>query len=114
MAAHTSVVRRQELRVRDLTVEDAITLRHPDADVALFIVRVAFTEGDDHRYAVPLMRASDRVAHTIASESPSAIVARLDDGDLLIDAMAHPEGAYAVVGAALSKRAFTGRHGGMA
>ena len=103
----------KELRVRDLTVEDAITLRHPDADVALFIVRVAFTEGDDHRYAVPLMRASDRVAHTIASESPSAIVARLDDGDLLIDAMAHPEGAYAVVGAALSKRALTGRHGGM-
>ncbi len=103
----------KELRVRDITIEDTISLRHPDTDVALLIVRVSFTEGDDHRYAVPLMRADGSAAHTVATETPGAIVAELADGSLLVDAMAHPEGASSVVAAALSRRTATGRHGGL-
>jgi maltose alpha-D-glucosyltransferase / alpha-amylase len=101
----------KELRVRDVTIEETIPLRQPDTDVALLVVRVAFTEGDDHRYAVPLMRAHSRVANAIASDTPGAIVATLADGEFLVDAMAHPDGAYAVVGAALSRRVANGRHG---
>ena len=103
----------KELRVRDVTIEDSIPLRHPDTDVAMLIVRVSFTEGDDHRYAVPLMRADSMVAHTIATETPGAVVADLAEGGLLVDAMAHPEGAMAVVRAALARRTAIGRHGGL-
>ena len=103
----------KELAVRDLTIEDAIPIRHPDTDVSMLIVRVSFTEGDDHRYAIPLMRAHPRLAVAVEVDTPGAIVARLADGELLIDAMAHPEGAYAVVGTALSRRSYQGRHGGL-
>jgi maltose alpha-D-glucosyltransferase/alpha-amylase len=103
----------KELRVRDVTIEETIPLRQPDTDAALLVVRVAFTEGDDHRYAVPLMRAHSRVANAIASDTPGAIVATLADGEFLVDAMAHPDGAYAVVGAALSRRTANGRHGSL-
>ncbi len=103
----------KELRVREITIDDTIPLRHPDTDVALLIVRVSFTEGDDHRYTVPVMRAQARVANAISADTPSAVIAHLADGEALVDAMAHPEGAYAVVGAALSRRVATGRHGSL-
>ena len=101
----------KELTPRDIVIEDAVELRHPDTDVSLLIVRVAFTEGDDHRYAIPVMRATGRLAAFAASESPATVIATLDDGDLLIDAMANPDGAMAVVDAALSRRVRQGRHG---
>jgi maltose alpha-D-glucosyltransferase/alpha-amylase len=100
--------------MRDVVVEDAVPLRHPDTDVALLVVRVAFTEGDDHRYAVPVMRATGRLATVAAGDTPTAIIAALDDGDLLVDAMAGPDGAMAVVQAALQRRVFPGRHRGAA
>ena len=77
----------------------------------MLIVRVAFTEGDDHRYAIPVMRATGRMATAVASETPGAVIASLDDGGLLVDAMASPDGAMAVVDAALRRRVRTGRHG---
>ena len=100
----------KESAIRELTIEEAIGLRG-DADVALLIVRVSFTEGDDHRYSVPVMRATERVAQQTAAEQPSAVIARLDHGDLLVDAMARPEGAAVVVRAALERRTTKGRHG---
>jgi maltose alpha-D-glucosyltransferase/alpha-amylase len=103
----------KELRVRDITIEDAIPLRHPETDVALLIVRVSFTEGDDHRYSIPVMRAHSRIANAVAADTPGAIVANLADGEMLVDAMAHPEGAFAVVAAALARRSAKGRHGGL-
>ncbi len=99
----------KELAVRETTIEDVLPLRHPDVDAVLLIVRVAFTEGDDHRYAIPVMRASGRLAAAAATDTPGAVIAHLDDGDLLIDAMVSPEGARAVVEAALSRRTIKGR-----
>jgi maltose alpha-D-glucosyltransferase / alpha-amylase len=101
----------KELTIRELNVEETIELRSRDHDVALLIARVSFTEGDDHRYAIPVMRATDRVAQQTAAELPGAVIARLHDGDLLVDAMARPEGAAAVVGTALGRRTVKGRHG---
>ena len=101
----------KELTARDVVIEDTVTLRHPETDVTLLIVRVAFTEGDDHRYAVPVMRATGRLATLAASETPGAVIASLDDGALLVDAMAGPDGAMAVAAAALNRRTTAARHG---
>jgi len=79
--------------------------------VALLVVRVSFTEGDDHRYAVPVMRAADRLAAQVAAEHPHAVIARLEHGELLVDAMSRPEGAAVVVRSALAKQSWKGRHG---
>jgi maltose alpha-D-glucosyltransferase / alpha-amylase len=100
----------KESAIRELSIEESIGL-HGDVDVALLIVRVSYTEGDDHRYAVPVMRATDRMAQQTVAEQPAAVIARLDHGDLLVDAMVRPEGAAVVVRAALRRQAATGRHG---
>lgn len=100
----------KESVVRELSVDDVIPMRG-ELDTALLIVRVSFTEGDDHRYAVPVARATDRLANQIATEHPTAVIARLDHGDLLVDAMARPEGAAIVVRAALARTASKGRVG---
>jgi maltose alpha-D-glucosyltransferase/alpha-amylase len=101
----------KELTTREVVIEDVVPLRHPEVDVSLLIVRVAFTEGDDHRYAVPVMRSTGRLAILAASETPGAVIASLDDGALLVDAMAGPDGAMAVVASALSRRTTAARYG---
>ncbi len=91
---------------RAITVDEAFVL---DDDVALLVVSVSFTGGDDQRYAVPVMRVGKELAHD-AGRLESAI-AHLDDGALLIDAMSDERGAAAVIGTALRRRTRSGRHG---
>jgi maltose alpha-D-glucosyltransferase/alpha-amylase len=100
----------KELTIRDVAVDDAFTLRG-DVEGALLVVRVSFTEGDDHRYAVPVLRATGRVATLVMQDHPSAVIAELDDGALLVDAMVVPDGGAAVMRAALSRRSTKGRLG---
>jgi maltose alpha-D-glucosyltransferase/alpha-amylase len=99
----------KELTVRDLSIESTVPIVHDRYDVALVVVRVSFTEGNDHRYAVPLMQVRDHLASTTQNLHPDAVIARLDDEAVLIDAMVLPEGASVVAGAALSRRAHRGR-----
>lgn len=98
----------KERSIREVTVDDVVPL---GAEVALVIVGVAFAEGDDHRYAVPLMRATGRVAASLLDSNPGAVVAELDDDARLVDAIAAPEGAAVVVRAALEHRTHRGRQG---
>jgi maltose alpha-D-glucosyltransferase / alpha-amylase len=100
----------KELTVRDVTIDEAFALR-TEGDAALLVVRVSFTEGDDHRYAVPVIRATGRTAAIVQHDQPTALIAEIDDGSLLVDAMALPEGAAAVVRSALTRRPVKGRHG---
>ena len=44
------------------------------------IVRTSFTEGDDHRYAVPLLHTTRGAGPRDRPERPGALVALLDDG----------------------------------
>jgi maltose alpha-D-glucosyltransferase/alpha-amylase len=96
--------------IRQVSVDDAVVLDSDD-NIALLIVTVSFTEGDDQRYTVPVLRVSAELV--AASERLQAVdaIAQLDDGALLIDAMRDQRGAAAVVGAALRRRVRTGRHG---
>ena len=109
--------------VREITVQDAVELapnaRRDSADetnaaappVAMLVVGVSFTEGDDQRYAVPIARLGREAAESMERLRPSAIVARLDNGDVLIDAMADPRTAATVVAASLRKSSRRTRHG---
>ena len=92
--------------IRSLSIDDAFVL---DDSVALLIVSVSFTEGDDHRYSVPVMRLNRDLADL--GEHAEAVIAQLDDDALLIDAMSDQRGAAAVIGAATRRRTRTGRHG---
>ncbi|MBA3605027.1 MAG: maltose alpha-D-glucosyltransferase, partial [Acidimicrobiia bacterium] len=91
--------------VRDVGVEDIVAL---DGTVALIIVRTAFTEGDDQRYSVPVLRTSEGRGVELDNMYPGALIASLDDG-ALVDAMVAPEGASVVAGAALRRRTRRGR-----
>jgi len=94
--------------VSDVTLEDVIPLRDSAPEVAFAIVRVAFTEGEDHRYSVPLLHGVGSAAGAADHLSPGDVIARLDDG-LIVDAMTVPDGARAITSAALSKRQHRGR-----
>ena len=91
--------------LRDSVVEDVIELADT---VALAIVRASFTEGDDHLYAVPLLHTTPGQAEELEQRRPGSLIALLDDG-ALVDAMAVPEGAGIVAGAALRRRTQRGR-----
>ncbi len=91
--------------LRDMIVEDVVELADT---VALAIVRASFTEGDDHLYAVPLLHTTPGQAEELEQRRPGSLIAILDDG-ALIDAMAVPEGAGIVAGAALRRRTKRGR-----
>ena len=96
--------------IRQVTIDDAIAL-DGDANVALVVANVSFTEGDDQRYSVPVMRIGRDLAETGDRSTSPAVIAQLDDGALLIDAMSDDRGAAVVLGAALRKRGRTSRHG---
>ena len=72
---------------------------------------MSFTEGDDQRYSVPMMRIGRDLAETGDRSTSPAVIAQLDDGALLVDAMSDQRGAAAVLGAALRKRSRPSRHG---
>jgi maltose alpha-D-glucosyltransferase/alpha-amylase len=91
--------------LRDITIDDVVELAET---VALATVRAAFTEGDDHLYAVPLLHTSAGHAEELEQRRPGSLIAVLDDG-ALVDAMAVPEGAGTVAGAALRRRTRRGR-----
>ncbi len=93
--------------ILDVGVDDVIELRD-DPAVALVIVRTSFTEGDDHRYAVPLQHLDEAAALELDQERPGTVIALIDDG-AIIDAMASRDGAAAVAGAALRRRTRRGR-----
>ena len=84
--------------IRSLSVDDAFVL---DDNVALLIVSVSFTEGDDQRYSVPVMRLHRELADL--GEHTESVIAELDDA-LLVDAMSDQRGAAAVIGAAMRRR----------
>ena len=92
--------------IRAVSVDEAFVL---DPNVALLIVSLSFTEGDDQRYAVPVLRISREVAEL--GEHQAAVIAHLDDGALLVDAMSDQRGAAVVMGTALRRRTRAGRHG---
>ncbi len=94
--------------IRHLAIDDAIAL---DDNVALVVANVSFTEGDDQRYAVPVMRIGRELAETGDRSTATTTIAQLDDGALLVDAMSDPRGAAIVFGAALRKRTRRSRHG---
>jgi maltose alpha-D-glucosyltransferase/alpha-amylase len=96
--------------IRQVSIDDAVVL-DTDDNIALLVVTVSFTEGDDQRYTVPVLRVSAELVAASERLQAIAAIAQLDDGALLIDAMLEQRGAAAVVGAALRRRIRTGRHG---
>ncbi len=94
--------------IREVHIDDAIAL---DDDVALLVVTFSFTEGDDQRYTVPVMRLAREIVAGIDSSVAVHAIASLDDGSLLVDAMYDARGAAVVFGAALRRRSRRGRHG---
>ncbi|HSP28206.1 MAG TPA: alpha-glucosidase C-terminal domain-containing protein, partial [Ilumatobacteraceae bacterium] len=96
--------------IRNVTIDDAVTLGGDD-NVALIVTNVSFADGDDQRYAVPVMRIGRDLAETGERSSSPATIAQLDDGALLVDAMSDARGAAVVFSAALRKRARQSRHG---
>ncbi|MBA3288358.1 MAG: maltose alpha-D-glucosyltransferase, partial [Acidimicrobiia bacterium] len=69
--------------LRETVVEEAVPM---GADVAILLVRTSYTEGDDHRYAVPVLHVDETRAGPIEQRHVGATIAHLDDG-ALIDAM---------------------------
>ncbi|MEP4652834.1 MAG: maltose alpha-D-glucosyltransferase, partial [Ilumatobacter sp.] len=89
--------------VRDLTIETVVPI---DGDVLFVTAVVSFTEGDDHRYAIPMQRVTADTATTVENLHASTVIARLDDGALLIDAMTDARGAARLVAAAVDGEHF--------
>jgi maltose alpha-D-glucosyltransferase/alpha-amylase len=100
--------------IRELTVETATPLTTDgraasDDPVALLTINVAFTQGDDQRYAIPVLRVSADHAATTEHLRPESVIARLDDHGLLIDAMSDPDGALETIRAATTEAVYQHR-----
>jgi len=85
--------------IRDIHIDTVITMGD---DLLLSTVLVGFTEGDDQRYSIPMLRVTADTATTVENLHSATVIARLDDGALLIDAMTDARGAAQLVDAALS------------
>ncbi len=94
--------------ITGVTVDDAVELGR-DPWVAMLVVTVAFTEGDDQRYTVPLVQLSRELAES--SDLAVHVIAQLDGDSVLVDAMLDARGAAAVIGTALRRRSRPARHG---
>ncbi len=92
--------------IREVKIDTVIPLGD---DVLLSSVLVSFTEGDDQRYAVPMLRVTADTATTVENLHASTVIARLDDGALLIDAMTDARGAAQIIDA--STNGFIGEQG---
>ena len=101
--------------IREMKVEATVPLGERDGEhdggtdgggVVLVSVVVSFTEGEDQRYSVPVLRVTADTATTVENLHASSVIARLDDGALLIDAMTDARGAAQIMSAALSSTTY--------
>ncbi|MEQ8718315.1 MAG: maltose alpha-D-glucosyltransferase [Acidimicrobiales bacterium] len=95
--------------ISELHVDDVVQFPDDVAEAALVVVRVAYTDGDPQRYAVPLARLTGDRATSVSNLHPGAVVASLDDDAVLVDAMVDETSVAAVVRTARSRRQLTGR-----
>jgi len=93
--------------ITELHIDDVIEI--PGADVAVLIVRVALGSDDDQRYLVPLALVGDERLGTIRRLRADAVVAELEAGGGLIDAMADEASALAVIEVVGARRSLKGR-----
>jgi maltose alpha-D-glucosyltransferase/alpha-amylase len=89
--------------IRDLSIDAVVPVGD---EVLLATAMVSFTDGDDQRYAVPMLRVTADTATTIENLHASSVIARLDDGALLIDAMTDARGAARLIAAAVRAERF--------
>ncbi len=101
----------KEHAIDEVGIDDVIALPHDSLDVALVMLHVVFDDGSHHRYAIPVMSATGPDTGRILATAPDAVIARIGRDELVVDAMAVPEGAAAVVGAALREHDAPGRVG---
>jgi maltose alpha-D-glucosyltransferase/alpha-amylase len=97
----------KDASISELHIDDVIDL--PDRDVAVVIVRASLGSDDDQRYLVPVARVGDERLGTIHRLRPDAVIADLDSGGGLIDAMVDEAGALAVIELVGSRRALKGK-----
>jgi maltose alpha-D-glucosyltransferase / alpha-amylase len=74
--------------VREFRLVETISL---DTSAWLCVVEVNFTEGQPDLYLVPLARTGGEAAAQLSAQHPKALVAQIDDGDTLVDALYLPE-----------------------
>jgi maltose alpha-D-glucosyltransferase / alpha-amylase len=74
--------------VREFRLVEVITL---NASAWLCIVEVNFTDGQPDLYLVPLARTTGEVSAPLTAQHPRALVAQIDDGGALVDALYLPE-----------------------
>ncbi|MFN3255293.1 MAG: maltose alpha-D-glucosyltransferase [Ilumatobacter sp.] len=92
--------------IREVKIDTVIPIGD---DLLVTSVLISFTDGDDQRYAVPMLRVTADTATTVENLQASSVIARLDDGALLIDAMTDARGVAQVIGAAATE--FNGEQG---
>ncbi|MFN3216253.1 MAG: maltose alpha-D-glucosyltransferase [Acidimicrobiales bacterium] len=97
--------------VRDLRIDDLVPLGgRSSEDLAMAIVSVSFTEGEDHRYAVPLTHVAGPGAASAELHRPGSILARTETG-VILDAMVHQAAVARLVEVSTSRRVQSGRTG---
>jgi len=99
--------------ITDVAVEEAIPLRR--ADVAMLLIRVEYSNGEDQRYTIPLAVAEGQRAEAILRERPETVLARLEFRDrswvLLHSALFERNFSDALLSAVLKRSKFKGTHG---
>jgi maltose alpha-D-glucosyltransferase / alpha-amylase len=97
--------------VRDLRIDDLVPIGGSGGDdLAMAMISVSFTDGEDHRYAVPLAHVAGSGAASAELHRPGSIVARTDAG-VILDAMVHEPAVARLVASSTSRRSQSGRTG---
>ncbi len=97
-------------RITGARVVDSVAVPHGLGTTHVAVAEVSYREGDPDRYFLPLAVASGELAERVVSRAPWALVARLSEprGAVLIDALADPGFAQALLDAISRRRRFRG------
>lgn len=106
--------RRKSVRIRGVTVADAVQLGRGADAVWILVVTVDGADDSRDRYVVPLALATGEAADTLMRDAPAAVVAEVADGDQ--SAVVH-DGTYSetfrseLLAAVTGRRRVRGRNG---
>ncbi|MBC7819109.1 MAG: maltose alpha-D-glucosyltransferase [Planctomycetaceae bacterium] len=99
--------------IRSVDLVEAIPMRFDSMTAHWALIRVDYLDADPETYVLPLAIATGEQATRLLSESPRAIVARLngDSPSVLYDAVVEPAFCTALLEAIRSEQSFPGQSG---
>jgi maltose alpha-D-glucosyltransferase/alpha-amylase len=97
--------------LRGIHVRDVLPTTAPNADHRIALVDVQYVEDQTETYVLPLTRLSGDSARQLIQHHPMALIAEIEGGDVIVDAVYVDDFRQTLLDAVQGRRRITGVHG---